>query len=646
MKTIVLSFFLTTIIFCNESHSQSFTLQQELYFTCKIWGFVKYYHSNVSTCNVNWDSVLISNLPAIESAANDSEFNDALDTMLAAAGPMALSTVYFPDTLPANLKRNRDWAWISSSILRRDVQIQLDTIKNNFRPHPECWMENNTYTTSYEGWLIFPYDSLGLNTTISYPDENHRILMLYKYWNILRYFNPYNYVLDTSWDTTLYNYAAPIANAVNAYSLYLLYLHIATSLNDTHVELLTSNFYYQGLPGDWLPYLRLKYVGGRYVAIKSMIPGIYPGDAIVSIDGFTTVEWEDSLKPYYSAGNNSAFRNTMCANMLGRQARGANETIVVQDSTGASHTISASCTYFSPSYTDSFFYSYYYPADSLAYIKWTTMPCDIGYVNMGNLQVADVNAMYADLQSKSAIIFDLRNYPNGTTWNIASLMYPTAMQYARDMEPDVTYPGTYFWYSDSEGVIGNPNPYTGQVIILMDEITLSQAEWSCMMLGAMPGAIKIGSQTEGADGNVTYWQATQDYQFGFTTLGVFYPNGDSTQRIGIVPDVVIYPTAHGIRSGNDELLDTALEIAGCALSTRNVKLPNPKIIIYPNPAQTELTIISTENISSISITSLVGQIIYANNYKTDRVYVNISDLPAGMYLIKINDRQIQKFVKE
>jgi hypothetical protein len=154
-------------ILCNNTFAQASTLQQKLYYTCKVWEFVKYYHSNISTCHVNWDSVLLHTLPLVRSAATSAQFNDALDTMLNAAGPMALSTSYFPDTLPTELKRNRDWNWIDSSSFRSDVQVILDTIRNNFRLHTECWVENNTYTTSNTSYLIFPYDSLELNVNTS-----------------------------------------------------------------------------------------------------------------------------------------------------------------------------------------------------------------------------------------------------------------------------------------------------------------------------------------------------------------------------------------------------------------------------------------------------------------------------------------------
>ncbi|MBX5461165.1 MAG: hypothetical protein IRZ28_08750 [Steroidobacteraceae bacterium] len=41
-------------------------------------------------------------------------------------------------------------------------------------------------------------------------------------------------------------------------------------------------------------------------------------------------------------------------------------------------------------------------------------------------------------------------------------------------------------------------------------------------------------------------------------LGVFYPDRRPTQRIGIVPDIVVKPTIEGIRDGRDEVLEAAI----------------------------------------------------------------------------------------
>lgn len=651
MKKLVL--FLVLFNLAGRVIAQSLTLQQKLYYTCKVWGFVKYYHSNVGTCHVNWDSVLLHTLPLVRSAATSNDFNDALDSMLAAAGPMALSTTYFPDTLPAELKRNRDWSWTSEPVFRADVQAQLDTIKHNFRPFANCWVMNNTYTTSYAGYLEFPYDSLSLdvNTTSSFPDSDHRQLMLFKYWNIIRYFNPYNYILDTPIDTTLYKFGVAIDTASTAQSLYLLWLNIATTLNDAHVQGATFNTVLPLPPGYYFPLIRLKYTGGQYVVAKSMEPGIIPGDIIVSVNGLTPAQWEDSLRQYYSAGNLAAFRRTVSLHLLGMNS-GGNTSLVIKDGTGTDHTFTPFCVW--PSTYPTFFNTPLYFSDIVENSSWTTLSCDIGYVNMGNLLPSDVNAMYSELKSKSAIIFDMRYYPNGTIYSITNLMYGMNQEFAKLTIPDVTYAGTFSWEHTYSGVNGNPNAYTGKVILLCDEWTQSQGEYTTMALSKLPNVIKVGSQTAGADGNITYWRLSQDLSTGFTNLGVYYPNGDSTQRIGITPDSVVYPTSGGIRGGLDEVLEKGLQIAGCGLSAGNASLGNNVISAFPNPAEDNINIEgNVKQAVTISMTDIMGRVIAQKvtvpNNGHFSISFNIERLPQGLYFINAantNGRHTIKFLKK
>ena len=43
-----------------------------------------------------------------------------------------------------------------------------------------------------------------------------------------------------------------------------------------------------------------------------------------------------------------------------------------------------------------------------------------------------------------------------------------------------------------------------------------------------------------------------------TSLGVYYPDGRETQQIGIVPDIMVKQTVHGLRNQHDELLIRAI----------------------------------------------------------------------------------------
>ena len=648
MKRLLLLFFFTTGIICKEVIAQTPTLQQKLYYTCKIWGFVKYYHSNVSTCGVNWDSVLLHTLPLVRSASTNNQFNDALDSMLAAAGPMALTTTYFPDTLPASLKRNRNWGWIDASpILRTDVQVQLDTIKNNFRPHANCRVEVNP-TPAYGGYLYFPGDEpeLNINSFLTYPDNDQRQLIFFKYWNIANYFDPYDYVLDTPWDTTLSDYVIPMDTVSNSFSFYLLVLRVATALDDAHAFGLTIDGYYGILPGNFEPGIFLKYADSQYVVLRSQEAGIYPGDVIVSVDGIGASQWEDSLKQYYSSGNLAVMRRSVCLSMLGRQELLDSVTLVIEDSMGTYNTFKLGCTIYAGS---AFFTDFHYAADSLDTTRWAMMTCGAGYINNRNISEAEVTPAYTAMQHAPAIIIDDRNYPRNNAFGILyGLLFANTVPFASLTIPDVTYPGTYYWLLDTAYEDGNPTPYTGLVIVLINEETLSAAEFEAMYYRAQPNVIIIASQTDGADGGITTWQLTSDIRAGFTSMGVYYPNGDSTQRIGIVPDSVVYSTIAGIRHGDDEVLDKALQIACAIASSVPQIIPEENMFtVFPNPAVTSLNILSTtQPINQILITNLIGQTIFTQSYSSKQLEVDISALPSGVYFVKVNGSEVRKFVKQ
>jgi C-terminal processing protease CtpA/Prc len=106
----------------------------------------------------------------------------------------------------------------------------------------------------------------------------------------------------------------------------------------------------------------------------------------------------------------------------------------------------------------------------------------------------------------------------------------------------------------------NDEYYKGKVIIIINEITQSQAEFTTMALRDAPEATVIGSTTAGADGNVSEIFLPGAVRTMISGIGVYYPDGKETQRTGIVPDIEVKPTINGILQGQDELLEKAIEL--------------------------------------------------------------------------------------
>jgi C-terminal processing protease CtpA/Prc len=94
--------------------------------------------------------------------------------------------------------------------------------------------------------------------------------------------------------------------------------------------------------------------------------------------------------------------------------------------------------------------------------------------------------------------------------------------------------------------------------VLVDEVTQSQAEYTTMAFRAAPQTMVIGSTTAGADGNVSQIPLPGGLRTMISGIGVFYPDKTPTQRVGIVPDIVVRPTIAGIKAGRDELVEEAI----------------------------------------------------------------------------------------
>ena len=82
------------------------------------------------------------------------------------------------------------------------------------------------------------------------------------------------------------------------------------------------------------------------------------------------------------------------------------------------------------------------------------------------------------------------------------------------------------------------------------------------------------------------------------------------------------------------------------VNVNNIQTSPSTLDIFPNPTTSQITITSSDKIFSIAVTNLVGQTVYTNSYEAGRVDIDISQLPAGVYFIKINGTEVRKFVKE
>lgn len=159
--------------------------------------------------------------------------------------------------------------------------------------------------------------------------------------------------------------------------------------------------------------------------------------------------------------------------------------------------------------------------------------------------------------SNKNFIFDLRSYPSFIIDSISKYFYPKEVCFASSYS--TLYPGFFEKESIIKGT-SNKNFYQGKIIAIVNSNTLSLGEYTTMALQGVKNAIVIGSQTAGADGNVTNVIVPGGCVIYFSGIGISYSDGTATQKKGVKIDVEIHQTIAGLKEGRDELLDAAKKI--------------------------------------------------------------------------------------
>ena len=597
---------------------------------CKVWGFTKYHHPD--SCSVDWNGLLMTAIDSVISSTTNESFNDALIAMINAAGPVP----YAVDSLVNNnhLNLNSHFEWTEDTLLNQSVRDILDSIEVNFRPKPNCLVKTNDFSDyTYSGWLDFRGDSILNIPSFSYAIESHRLLVFFYYWNIIEYFHPDKALMDQTWDTTLYQFIPLFQQVTNDEEFHLRFLNLVTYINDSHGFTgsdIIINFF-----GPNYAKLKIDFIENQSVVTKvdAGIPDISTGDIIKKVDGIDIIVLRDSLRKYTPASNESSEeRDLHDFNLLAGPA-GSVMNLELEDSTGAVYQTSVTRSYSG--------FSYFNWAFTSSYPVYEITDCGYGYVNMGKLLQTQIDDMYDSLKNTPAIIFDIRNYPNGTLWFLLPYLIPSPKTWALLTIPDPDFPGWYTWYDNQydAGIFSNPEPYEGKVIILCNAETQSQAEYTVMGLQQCANSFTIGSQTAGADGNISYIFLPGDLYTYWTSLGIYYPDTTTAQRVGVNIDSIVTPTISGIRHGIDEVLQVAFD---CVTGIENPPVALA-FYVYPNPGSDVIYFradVALVEMLEIEFFSMTGQSIMVKKVRPqgkNTFALNVSELCDGLYIASLRD---------
>ena len=152
-------------------------------------------------------------------------------------------------------------------------------------------------------------------------------------------------------------------------------------------------------------------------------------------------------------------------------------------------------------------------------------------------------------------------------------------------------------------------------------------------------------------GNDTSLNLTGNYG----TMGIASPSNVPASRTGALPfkdnigNIWVFGGLNSTWTGSFADLWMYTIDTSCtkchAMPLSLTQTSNLQVDSYPNPATTTISITSSQPITQITITNIIGQILYSNVFKKEDVLIDVSSLPIGMYFITISGSEVRKLFK-
>jgi C-terminal processing protease CtpA/Prc len=516
----------------------------------RVWGFLKYHHPEITNGRRHWDFDLFRVMPAVVSASNRTAATVAMQEWIGKLGDLAACNPCAKlDESDLHLRPEFDWIG-NEALLGKRLSASLKNIYANRHAG------GNQFYVSQAPDIGNPvFDNEKGYVQIKLPDAGYQLLALYRFWNIINYWFPYRDVIGGDWDGVLAEFVPrlALANTPDRYQLELMAL-IARA-NDTHANLWGSLQLQPPVGECQLPVI-VRFVENNAVVTgysegaAGAASGLKAGDVVMELDSTPVSQLIDKWRPYYAASNEPtrlrdiarSMTRGACSDVMAKVRR-ESESVIVKaqrvkpqgDSTraGTTHDL---------------------PGEA-----FQVLPENVAYLKLSAVKGADAAEYVKKAAGTKGWIIDIRNYPSEfVVFSLGQLLVEKETPFVRFTFGDLANPGAFHWRGPALSLIPREPHYSGKLAILVDEVTLSQAEYTTMAFRVAPGAVVIGSTTAAADGNVSPIPLPGGLRSLISGIGVFYPDKRPTQRVGIVPDIEVKPTIAGVRTGKDEVLEAAL----------------------------------------------------------------------------------------
>lgn len=509
----------------------------------RVWNFLKYHHPRVCSGELNWDHELFRVLPGVLAASDPASREAALMQLLPSVDPLP----------PADLSSRgdqgvvmrHDHSWIDGSKIGHSLAFLLEAVLQG-RHQGESYYLREGFTP-----VFFEESYPG----ISPEDDGYRLLGLYRFWGIVDYWFPYRYATDTTWAAQLEASLPGFVNASGEVEYRLAAMKLASSTGDGHCGIYGTSDALDGYLGSLYLPVELSFVEDSWVITgflhqTALNSPLVIGDAILSVDGEALSDRAEELLPLSRGSNTAAKLDNLGYELL----RGSPETAdIIIERGGQEFQLGIARV----------------PMDELDWSlssgpaygneTFSIMDTGFGFVDLSSLSMEDVDSIRETFASLPGMVIDMRGYPKEMViYHMGEFLVPEPQPFCLVSQADLDEPGTFYIADTLFAGGGGEGSFQGPVAILVDQGSMSSAEFHAMAWRLAPEARIFGHPTAGADGNLNTFTLPGGLRTGFSGLGIYWPDGSETQRTGILPDTVVTPTVQGIRDGRDEILEAAL----------------------------------------------------------------------------------------
>lgn len=511
----------------------------------RLWGFLKYHHPTIARGQYNWDYELFRILPTYLQQADDQQRDSYLVKWIQYYGKIPTNKDIIPVDTSAFLKP--DFAWINTEQLSPKLyNLLMKIYRNRYQGHKYYVNANLFGAKNVKFTNENPYSDM------YYPDAGFRLLTIYRYWNMLQYFFPYKYLTDTDWNEVMKESIPILLKAQDTVSYISAVEQMVAKCDDSHGVVYSESMRYTLMYNR--PPFNVRFLQNDTLVVDSYRNpekidenGPHIGDVITHINNQPVTKLIDSMMPYYSASNYRVKLREIASYILFNKNPFV-ELSFLSDGEQKNAAI--------PLYS---FYDldYSMKTDSVCY---RLLDGNIGYISMDDITLGFMNTLKDTIKATKGLILDLREYPKEIVIDkLEMILSNNTVPYFKATEPSLKNPGEFSFTAPVYTRKGQ-EPYNGKIVILINEESQSHAEFCTMLYRTIKNSVVVGSNSTGADGNVSRLELPGGIHTMFSGIGIYYPDGTETQRIGIVPDIYVYPTVQGIREGRDELLEKAIEI--------------------------------------------------------------------------------------